>query len=260
MRRALAATDPVPQPVRTLAAPLTACPNVCVLADPKRLKTARRGDLVNGKRRLALVSCVVLACCKTPAQPESQPPATAPASDADGPASPGVAQQPVDHEDLPRRVCMRYAELAKDDPLLSAVLRKEAQDLERCIVEAAKFRAQEPEAYERYAACVMEHASLDDVRACQMAVYAAERGPGVPTEARVPAESAAAARRICERVVEFNHGDLLDSAPDTLIETSIEECLLDLPGLLGGNPENYERALECSEDADTIWEFAECLA
>ena len=111
---------PCPSASPHACAPLTACPNVCVLADPKRLKTARRGDLVNGKRRLALVSFVVLACCKTPAPPESQPPATAPASDAHGSASPRVAQQPAEHEDLPHRLRMRYAELATDDPLLSA--------------------------------------------------------------------------------------------------------------------------------------------
>lgn len=71
---------------------------------------------------------------------------------------------------------MRYAELAKDDPLLPAVLVKEAQDVEGCLAEAAEARAQDPERFERYAACIAEESSIDDVTVCQMAIYASERG------------------------------------------------------------------------------------
>lgn len=236
-------------------------------SDPRRPKTARRGGPVNGKhhlaravsRRLALASSVVLACCKAPALPESQPVAMAPVSDAEGSASPTVAQDPPEEEGLLRRMCMRYAELAKDDPLFPPVLLEEAQDVERCVAESAQARGRDPEGFEQLAACIVEGSSIDEVGKCQMEVYASQSGREVPVDELIPAESRATARRMCEGLLEVSEGEQLGTLPEAAIEAFIEECELDLSRTLGPDPEAYERALKCTEGADTVWDYMECI-
>lgn len=220
-------------------------------------------------RRRALVSLIVLAGCKTPAQPEPQPPANAPASDdGDRRGGQGNEQQVVSPspeqnprpDDLLRRVCFRVAELATDDPNLPTAALEEALDMERCLAEGAKERARDPEGFEQSAACFIEESSMDGARECLMSLYSSAGGPELTPLEVVPAQSAAALRRTCEELLRLAREDSPGSVPDTGVDAFIGECEFDIARILGAEPKAYERALECAKDATASWDFVECVA
>ena len=204
---------------------------------------------------------MTLACCKTPTRAALQTPAAADGQrqireDEDEDVVSAMAEKaPRERDDLRHRVCTRFAELAKKDPTLPPVLMEGYLDVDRCLAETAKERAQDPEMFNEGAACVLQEMSIADVTRCIMALHLGE-GREVPDDEWAPPEAADGLRRACEKMLRFaQDGSVLEQAPDELIE----ECVLDLPRMIGTDLRSYERVFECTDDARDIWEFVECL-
>lgn len=206
--------------------------------------------------RRFLAAFMTLACCKTPSQAAPQTPA---ADDGDRRAdehdvSPMAEKTPRESDDLRHRVCTRLAELAKKDPTLPPVLMEEYLDVDLCLAETVKERARDPEWFDKSAACVLQETSLADVRRCIIVVR--PEGREVPDDEWAPPEAADGLRRACEKMLRFAQaGSMPEKAPDEFID----ECMLDLPRMIGTDLRSYERVFECTDDARDIWEFAECI-
>lgn len=203
---------------------------------------------------------MTLACCKAPTRAAPQTPAADEGQRQDREAededvvSAMAENTPRESGDLGHRVCTRLAELAKNDPRLPPVLMEEHLDVDRCLAQAAKDRARDPEWFDECAACVLQETSIADVTRC--IVVLAHEGREVPDDELAPPEAADGLRRACEKMLRFAQaGSMLEKAPDEFIE----ECVLDLPRMIGTDLRSYERVFDCTDDARDMWEFVECL-
>lgn len=105
-------------------------------------------------------------------------------------------------EDEVRRVCTKLAELVMAEPDVPEVAKAEAADVETCVAEASKERAQNPDEFARQGECILSASKMQTAVECLIA-----NDPG-PYDAP-PRDPALEARilLLCEKMLELAKGD-----------------------------------------------------
>jgi hypothetical protein len=183
---------------------------------------------------LVPLCAVALAGCKTPSQPEPQPPAAAPSIGWNT-----SAQEPLPEEINPdrfRKVCRRIAKLNDKTPT--------AEDIDGCAGAARDAWQLDPKQFDAQERCFFEHDQLAEAEACASDVPETEPPLDLAIEART--------RRLCQHLVDLAEQDGVSLIND------LEDCVASSVEERENDPATFDRWADCVLGASSLQDSIEC--